>query len=103
MTGGDTERLTTEVAMLKNNRDVVGRGRVTGGYIHDLEVIPEYRRRGIATWIVTNLVTLGGAFLWVAKDNEPAIALYRKLGFRVDTEEEGYYRMRRSDADCQMK
>ena len=101
MTGGDTERLTTEVAVLKNNRDVVG--RVTGGYIHDLEVSQEYRRRGIATGIVTNLVTLGGTFLWVAKDNEPAIALYRKLGFRVDTEEEGYYRMRRSDADCQMK
>lgn len=56
------ERMTTEVAVLKNNRDVVGRGRVTGGYIHDLEVMPEYRRRGIATGIVTNLVTLGGTY-----------------------------------------
>ncbi|MCK5198965.1 MAG: GNAT family N-acetyltransferase, partial [Spirochaetales bacterium] len=57
---------------------------------------PEYRNRGISTLLMQML--LNGihksgkkAVLYVKKGNKPALALYRKLGFRIIDEYSAYY------------
>lgn len=60
-----------------------------------LIVAPAHRRRGAGARLVTGLVQLAGAtdvFLRVQPDNEPALRLYRSLGWmRVDPVEEAEY------------
>jgi aminoglycoside 3-N-acetyltransferase I len=85
---------------------VLGQGRVVGGlaayvltkfeqerrevYLYDLAVAASYRRRGIATALIRALGsiarTLGADVVYVQADldDEPAIALYTKLGARED-------------------
>ena len=59
-------------------------------YIYDLAVASEHRRRGIATKIIHELMTIakqrGAYVIYVQADlgDEPAIALYTKLGARED-------------------
>ena len=59
-------------------------------YIYDLAVIVEHRRRGIATELITQLKTIakarGAYVIFVQADlaDDPAIALYSKLGTRED-------------------
>ncbi len=59
-------------------------------YIYDLAVLAEYRRRGLATAMIDCLkgvaVTRGAGVIYVQADygDEPAIALYTKLGIRED-------------------
>lgn len=69
----------------------IARGTVTGGGrwlgLTLVEVVPEARRRGLAQHLIRALadwaVSLGAtdAFLQVEETNEPARALYRRLGF----------------------
>ncbi len=66
------------------------RGFIRRGHIVSLAVLPEYRRRGIATKLLeAALRTLRdeyGArevYLEVRVSNEPAINLYKKMGFRI--------------------
>jgi GNAT superfamily N-acetyltransferase len=57
--------------------------------VHSLHVRPEDRRRGLATGVVAELLDWGAAqgartaWLHVESDNEPARALYDRLGFRT--------------------
>lgn len=61
-------------------------------YIYDLAVSSEYRRKGIATSLIEMLRTIaasrGAYVLFVQADtgdaDEPAIALYNKLGIREE-------------------
>ena len=59
-------------------------------YIYDLAVTEPYRRRGIATALITDLrgiaTGLGAYVIFVQADygDDPAIALYGKLGARED-------------------
>lgn len=59
-------------------------------YIYDLAVAEEYRRRGIATSLIEALrnvaAKLGAYVIYVQADygDDPAIALYTKLGVRED-------------------
>jgi ribosomal protein S18 acetylase RimI-like enzyme len=68
--------------------------------IFEIVVLPEYRRRGHAGRIMAALHRFGlgegaqRAFLQVLEDDEPAIALYRSLGFEVSHR----YWYRRADA-----
>lgn len=61
-------------------------------------VPPSARRRGIGTAVVAaglDRLRAAGAracFLEVAEDNRPALALYRRLGFRPVGRRPGYYR-----------
>jgi N-acetylglutamate synthase len=54
-----------------------------------IEVDPAYRRRGLAVAVTTALIAraarhgAGRVYLQVEDGNEPALALYRRLGFRV--------------------
>jgi aminoglycoside 3-N-acetyltransferase I len=59
-------------------------------YIYDLAVLPQHRRRGVATALIGELVIVGrevGAYvLYVQADlvDGPAIALYSRVGRRED-------------------
>lgn len=59
-------------------------------YIYDLAVAEAYRRRGIATALIEHLKTLanerGAYVIFVQADygDDPAIALYTKLGIREE-------------------
>jgi aminoglycoside 3-N-acetyltransferase I len=59
-------------------------------YIYDLAVASPYRRRGIATALIAELTRIAAArgayviFVQADHGDEPAIALYTKLGTRED-------------------
>ncbi|HKD47486.1 MAG TPA: GNAT family N-acetyltransferase [Rhizomicrobium sp.] len=73
--------------------------RAAGGEaeILTLAVAPENRRRGIGRTLVTNAAAhaqnlgAGTLFLEVATDNEPALRLYRGLGFKPVGLRKAYY------------
>jgi len=69
------------------------------GHIISLAVVPEMRRRGIATSlmkeVLKNLIEIYGVdeyYLEVRVSNSPAISLYKKLGFKPFKIIRGYYR-----------
>ena len=74
------------------------------GYISNVAVSPEHRRRGIAGLLLTRLhgiaEELGLAFvsLEVRASNEPAIALYEKYGYTQTGRRKNYYVRPREDA-----
>ena len=74
------------------------------GYINNVAVRPEYRRRGIAAALISLLAeqaqAIGLAFmtLEVRESNTPAIALYEKLGFTTVGRRKNYYEKPREDA-----
>lgn len=55
-------------------------------YIHEVGVLPEYQRQGIAQQLLLDLKTvcrlngIGRFFLFTERHNEPACALYEKAG-----------------------
>lgn len=57
--------------------------------LHSIHVAPERRRQGLATRVVSGLLAWGAergattAWLHVESDNEGAVALYERLGFRI--------------------
>ena len=59
-------------------------------YIYDLAVAAEHRRRGVATALIEALKTVAAArgayviFVQADPPDEPAVALYTKLGMRED-------------------
>ena len=70
----------------------------------NIAVHPEHRRKGIAEALVTSLVSELSArgnhslLLEVRPSNEPAIALYEKLGFTQVGRRPNYYRNPKEDA-----
>ena len=70
----------------------------------NLAVLPQYRRQGIAEGLVQNLISelkdrqAVSLALEVRVSNEPAIALYQKLGFSQVGRRPGYYRKPKEDA-----
>lgn len=73
-------------------------------HILNVAVDPEVRRRGVAKTLLAELLERGRArglalaTLEVRVSNEPAIALYRGLGFREVGIRKGYYVDNREDA-----
>ena len=59
------------------------------GRLNNLYVLPEYRRKGIGTRLVNECLkkmkdsSVKTIRLNVVKDNQPAINLYEKLGFKI--------------------
>ena len=74
------------------------------GYISNVAVAPEFRRRGIGENLVTALIregqrrTLSFLTLEVRVSNESARRLYSRLGFREVGLRPGYYERPREDA-----
>ena len=73
------------------------------GYIGNVAVSPEYRRRGVADALITALKAhcadrLAFLSLEVRASNAPAIALYEKQGFKRLGERSDYYEKPRENA-----
>ena len=74
----------------------VGRLRIVRGaeiYIGGMQILPEYRGRGIGTAILESLIaeskqTSKPIRLKVFHNNPPALSLYEKVGFKVIEENE---------------
>jgi ribosomal-protein-alanine N-acetyltransferase len=72
-------------------------GLIRKGHVVSIAVMPQSRRRGVAQAVINK--SLDGmkyykakqCFLEVRVTNEPAIALYKKLGFEVTRTINGYY------------
>jgi ribosomal-protein-alanine N-acetyltransferase len=76
---------------------VIGRIAADEAEILSIGVAPEWQRRGIGRHMVEGLVRAARRadvtrlFLEVATDNEPAIALYKSLGFKTAGRRKAYY------------
>lgn len=73
-------------------------GLVKKGHVVSVAVLPEHRRRGVAEAIIKKAMEnmqvaykAKQCYLEVRVTNEPAVALYRKLGFEVTRTINGYY------------
>ncbi|MEM3577991.1 MAG: ribosomal protein S18-alanine N-acetyltransferase [Candidatus Bathyarchaeia archaeon] len=72
-------------------------GLIKKGHIVSVAVMPQHRRKGIGQALITkalNGMRSYGAkqcFLEVRITNDPAISLYKKLGFKVARTIHGYY------------
>ncbi|MGI5985837.1 MAG: ribosomal protein S18-alanine N-acetyltransferase [Oscillospiraceae bacterium] len=73
------------------------------GYISNIAVAPEYRRRGIAGSLIKALVErtknkLAFLTLEVRESNAPAISLYKKHGFKAVGLRKNYYEKPKENA-----
>lgn len=74
------------------------------GYVSNVAVLPEYRRRGAAGALLAELSrrarALGLSFLTleVRRGNAPARALYEKFGYKIVGQRKNYYQNPREDA-----
>lgn len=75
------------VILLTNNDD--------GKLLDEIYLEEEYRNKGIGTKIIMDILNNNDVvYLWVYKENEKAISLYKKLGFNVIEETESRYYMK---------
>ncbi|MEV6526854.1 GNAT family N-acetyltransferase [Longispora sp. NPDC051575] len=85
------ELVTFASLVLDGELAAIGRGAVTDGWLglSLIQVRPEHRRRGHAARLVAALsdwgrgVSATRAYLQVEEGNDPAVALYGRLGFEV--------------------
>jgi ribosomal-protein-alanine N-acetyltransferase len=97
----ELERLDACYLVARMGRLLVGYGGMLvildEAHIMTLAVRDDYRRQGIATRLLLNLISeaeaKGGRFLTleVRKSNEAAINLYKKFGFQIMGERKHYY------------
>lgn len=79
--------------------NVCGEGDIT-----NIAVLPEYRRQGIASKLISEMIKKASEFgitcltLEVRRSNEAAKSLYNKFGFNVIGERKRYYSDNREDA-----
>lgn len=76
----------------------VARDKTAGFHLVDISLQPEFRRQGIASTLIQQLLQEAAAnrtsvCLSVARENLPAIALYEKFGFQVIDGDELFLRM----------
>ena len=68
-----------------------------GKLLDEIYLEKEYRNKGIGTSIIKDILNNNDiVYLWVYKENEKAISLYKKLGFSVIEETESRYYMKYS-------
>ena len=72
-------------------------GLVRKGHVVSIAILPQARRKGVATAIITKALhgmeyyKAKQGFLEVRVTNEPAITLYKGLGFEITRTINGYY------------
>ena len=65
-----------------------------GILLDELYLDKNYRRKGIGTSILNNILNNNSkVYLWVYKENTPALNLYKKLGFKIKENTETRYFM----------
>lgn len=84
------EKTVGKFLVTPTDEKLVGYIACEGDTIIALEVLPEYRGRGIATDLINSF---GATKLSVQKSNRNAIRLYEKLGFRIISENPRMYFM----------
>ena len=68
-----------------------------GKLLDEIYLEKEYRNKGIGTDIIKDILNNNDiVYLWVYKENEKAISLYKKLGFNVMEETDSRYYMKYS-------
>ena len=73
--------------LLKNNNN--------SKLLDEIYLEEEYRNKGIGTEIIKDILNNNDVvYLWVYKENEKALSLYKKLGFNVIEETESRYCMK---------
>ena len=66
-----------------------------GKLLDEIYLEEEYRNKGIGTEIINDILNNNDiVYLWVYKENEKAISLYKKLEFNVIEETESRYYMK---------
>ena len=66
-----------------------------GKLLDEIYLEEEYRNKGIGTEIINDILNNNDiVYLWVYKENEKAISLYKKLEFNVIKETESRYYMK---------
>ena len=89
----DDDRVVGYIAF----ENIVGEGSIT-----ELAVDPKHRRRGVGRKLVELMLTsvegVKTVCLEVRASNEPAIALYKAMGFRAISTRRGYYDKPKEDA-----
>lgn len=67
-----------------------------GILLDEIFIEDKYRNKGIGTAVINDLVLKHqkNIFLWVYKDNIKAFNLYKKLGFKIDSETKTRYYMK---------
>ena len=98
--------VTDEVSKLINNyynilvdSKIIGSISLTnkddGKLLDEIYIEKEYRNNRIGTNIIKNiLINNDIVYLWVYKDNEKAVSLYKNLGFSIINETESRYYMK---------
>ncbi len=102
-----TNKLAIYVVAVDNDK-VVGYGGmwhvVTEGHITNIAVSEEYRKKGVGTAILQELIKIGlekemiGITLEVRVNNQAAIRLYTKHDFKVEGLRKNYYSDTKEDA-----
>ena len=79
------------------------------GYITNIAVYPEYRKKGVATALLKRIFELAGELnlsfvsLEVRESNFAAISLYEKMGFKKEGVRKNFYRDPQEDANIMTK
>lgn len=92
----DTQRLQDLMAsriFVYDDSGIQGYGAVSGSEIRAVFVHPMHRGKGIGKQLLEHLMLHAGngATLFVAKSNQPAVALYQRYGFEVSREFGTFY------------
>lgn len=86
----------SEIQVVEHEGEAIGRLRVVRGdsiYIGGIQILPEYRGRGIGTQVIESLIVeaeekMIPITLEVRHNNTDAFSLYERLGFQVVEEDE---------------
>lgn len=104
----ESYRLGTRFFVAEADRRIAGyigiKAVVDEGYITNIAVFPEFRRKGVAIALLDKIFEyakekrLSFVSLEVRPSNTPAVSLYQKTGFKEEGRRKDFYRLPREDA-----
>lgn len=101
-------RCGTKFFVAENSKQLMGyigiKAVIDEGYISNVAVYPQYRKRGVATSLLSKVFEyarekcLSFVSLEVRASNTAAVSLYQKTGFKEEGRRKDFYRLPREDA-----